>query len=104
MVPVGLLGLAMKTSRVRSVAGREDGVDVGDAVALGHLDGLRPGGERRDAVHGEAVLGVDHLVLRAGVGLAEEVDDLVRAHAADDPRRVEPADLADGVAQARRGR
>ena len=98
-MPVGLLGLAMKTSAVRSVQGGEDGVDVGAAVALGHLDRGGAGGERGDPVHAEAVLGVDHLAARAGVGLGEEGDDLVGAGAADDAGGVEAVHLADRPAQ-----
>jgi hypothetical protein len=41
MVPVGLLGLAMKISRVRLGAGGDQRVDIG-ALALAHLTGVAP--------------------------------------------------------------
>ena len=45
------------------------------------------------------MFGVDHLILGPGIGLAEEMDDLIRAHAADDAGRIEAMGLADRAAQ-----
>ena len=89
----------------RRAGGRcgEDGVDVGAAGGLGHLYGRGASGEGGDAVHAEAVLGMDHLGAQAGVGLAEEGDDLVRAGATDDTCGVGSVDVGDGGAEARVG-
>src|SRR6056297_4270282 len=45
------------------------------------------------------MLGMDHLIARSGIALAQKSNDLVAADAADDARRIEPVDLADGGAQ-----
>jgi hypothetical protein len=42
---------------------------------------------------------MDHLIAGAGVCLAQKVDDLVRARAADDPLRINVMHLANGGAQ-----
>ena len=77
----------------------EDRVHVHDPPALGQPHGPGAGGTRGDGIHAEAVLGVEHLVAVAGIGLRQQPQQLVRARAAHDPRRVEPVGLADGGAQ-----
>ena len=89
---------------MRSAAGGEDGVDVGVALGLAHLDRRGAGGERADAVHAEAVPAVDDLAPGPGVGLGQEGDDLVGAGAAEDARRVEAVHLGDRLRAGRRGR
>ena len=79
--------------------GVENAVDIHGALAFGHLDRVGPGGQRRDAVHGEAVGAVNDLGPGAAVGVAEKGDDFVRTGAADDPRGVEVVDLGDRLAE-----
>ena len=50
----------------------------------------------------EAVLGVDRLVAGADIGVGDQVQDLVRAGAADDPVRVQAIGAADRGAKRRR--
>jgi hypothetical protein len=95
----GVVGVGDEDEGGALAAGGEDGVDVGAALGLGHLDRGGAGGERADAVEAEAVLGVDHLGAGAGVALVEQGEDLVRAGAADDALGVEPVHGGDGGAQ-----
>ena len=55
----------------------------------GATTGVAPRGADGDRVDEEAVLGVDHLVARAEIAVRQQVEDVVRAGAADDAVRVE---------------
>ena len=56
----------------------------------------RPAGDR---INQEAVLGVQCLVARPGVGAGQQAQQLVRSGAADDPLRIERERLAECAAQ-----
>jgi hypothetical protein len=98
IVPVGLFGLARKTSFVRSFAAASSASTEARRSSSGAVTGVAPAA-RADRVHQEPVLAVEHLVPRPGIGLAQKCDDLVRAAAADHPRRIEPVRGGDGGAQ-----
>ncbi len=84
---------------MRPVTAGEQRVDVGAEVAVGRDHHFGAAAARGDVVDREAVADVDHLVARPGEGLRGEVEQLVRAGAADDPRRVDPVHRADRRAQ-----
>ena len=82
---------------------REDRVDVGGEFGLGRDDvfgAVRHGGDR---VHQEAVGGGDRLVAVAQIGVRQQIEDFVRAGAADDAVGIEPVGAADRLAQHPRG-
>ena len=82
---------------------REDRVDVGGEVGLGRDDVLGAVRHRRDRVHQKAVRGGDRLVAMAEIGVRQQIEDFVRAGAADDAVGVEPEGAADRLAQHPRG-
>jgi len=67
----------------------EDRVDVGGVVAVVDDDGLGTDATRGDLVDRETVADVDDLVAGAGIGARDQMQDLVRAGAVDDARRIE---------------
>ena len=78
---------------------REDGVDVGGEVGFGRddvLGAVRHGGDR---VHQKTVRGGDRLVALAEIGVRQQIEDFVRAGAADDAVGIEPVGAADRLAQ-----
>ena len=83
--------------------GRQDRIDIGGEVALGSHDRMGARRARGDRIHGEPVLRVDHLVARPCIGVGQQGKEFVRARAADDARRVEVVDLADGGSKLLRG-
>src|SRR6185312_13908948 len=78
---------------------RQEAVDIGGEIFLGHGD--RRGARRfgGDRVHEEAVPAVEHFVAGAGIAAREHADELVRAGAADDALRIEPVAPRQGLAQ-----
>ncbi len=80
-------------------AGTKDRVHVGDAFVLWHFDRGCPGGQRTDLVKRKPVFGVNDLIPRPGIGLAEECDDLVRSDSADDLVGVQVIHLCNRCAQ-----
>ena len=81
------------------VAGRQNGIDIRGAFPLGHFHRGRAHGQRRNPVHQETMFGEHHLILRPGIGLAEEGDDLVRSHATDHPPRIKAMHFGNRLAQ-----
>ena len=98
-MPVGLFGLAMKTIRVRGVTRARSASTSAVSSRSGAATGVAPTDMRADRVHQKAVPAVQHLVAGAGISAQQQRDQLVRAGAADDPRRVEPVLAADRLAQ-----
>ncbi len=79
--------------------GREDRIDVGGVVLLGRCDRLRAGAERGDGIDEKPVGGVDRLVTVAEIGVGDQVQQIVRAGAADDAAGIEPEGAPDRFAQ-----
>ncbi|RXT27701.1 hypothetical protein B5U98_02605 [Bosea sp. Tri-39] len=80
----------------------EDRVDIGGEVRLGHDHRLAAGGEDRDLVDEEAVLSEHALVAIAEIDLGDQLQQFVRAGAADDAVGVEAVAAGDRLAQLRR--
>src|SRR5205814_3063174 len=55
--------------------------------------------ESRDAINDESMLREDHFVAGTHVGTGEQRKQFLRAAAADNPLRIEPVKLRDGVAK-----
>ena len=81
---------------------REDGIDVGRQVLLRRHHRRRAGRLDRDRIDEEAVLGVNRLVTRLEEGIGEQVEDVVRTGAADDPAGIQAEGIADRLAKRRR--
>ena len=81
----------------------EDRIDVSGELALGGDHRRRAAAEYGDAIDEEAVLRVDALLTRSEVAMRDQVEQLVRAGAADNARRVEAVLAADRLAQLQRG-
>ena len=80
---------------------RQQGIDVSGEIRFWCRHWRRAGGLRRNGIHQEPVLAVDHLIAGAGIGLAQQADELIRTRSADHARRINAVDIADGVAQRR---
>ena len=80
--------------------GGEDRVHIGGVVLFrnDHRRGARR--QNRDAIDQKAMLGEDALVALVEIGGGGQMQHIVRAIAADDPRGVEPVAFGDGGAQA----
>ncbi len=96
---MGLAGLVMKTSRVRSSTSSSIFVDVDAVVGLGGAAHLGLAGARADAVGAERVLALHDVVARLEEGLVDQVQHLVGAAAQHQPLRLDPAARRDGRAQ-----
>jgi hypothetical protein len=68
-------------------------------AGIGHFDGVRAENLRHELVHEEGVLGGDDVVSGLQEGVADELDDLVRAAAHDDVAHFETKLLRQRVAQ-----
>ncbi len=78
---------------------REDRVDVGGEIGFGRDDVPGAVRHRRDRVDQETVGGRNRLVAMGEIGVREQIEDFVRAGAADDAVRVESEGAADRLAQ-----
>ena len=77
----------------------EQRIDVGAVVRVGRHHQRRAAAPRGDVVDREAIADVDHFVARPGEGLRGEIEQLVGAGAADDPRRIDAVQRAERRAQ-----
>ena len=82
---------------------RKDRIDIGGEVGLGRDDVLGAVRHGCDRVHQEAVGGGDRLIALAEIGVRQQIEDFVRARAADDAVGVEAVGAADRLAQHPRG-
>ena len=82
-MPVGLLGLATKTTRVFGRDGGQHGVEVVAVVLGGHDDELAAEQGGDDGIDGKAVLRDDHLGAGRQERVADELDDFIGAVAED---------------------
>ena len=89
-VPVGLAGLVMKTSRVRSSTAAEHRVDVDAVVGLGRDAHLGLAGARADGVGAEAELALHDVVAGLEEGLVQQGEELVGAAAEHEPLGLDP--------------
>ncbi len=80
-------------------AGGQKVVDVWRQIGVWRGDGRAAVCLRGEPVEGKTVVGKQHLLPLTGIGHAEKGDKLVRAVAAQDPRRVDVMPGADGGAQ-----
>ena len=81
----------------------QDRIDIGGEIGLGRDDVFRAVRHGRDRVHQKAVRGGDRLVALAEIGVRQQVEDFIRAGAADDAVGVEAEGAADRLAQHPRG-
>ena len=77
-------------------------IDVGGVVSLRRRDRRRARAERGDGIDEKAVGGMDRFIAVAEIGVGDEIQEIVRAGAADDSLGVKPEGAADRFAQ--RGR
>ena len=78
---------------------RQHRIHVGGVVALGGDHRGRARGQRRDAIHQEAVLGEQAFIARPEIGLGGDGQQFVRTRAADDAIGIYAMGRADGFAQ-----
>ena len=88
---------------VRGVTQLQDRIDIGGVVGLGRDDVLGAIRHGRDRIDQKAMRGGDRLVALLEIGVGEQIEDLVRAGAADDAGGIEPVGAADRLAQHPRG-
>ena len=76
-------------------------VHIDAVVRLRRIEHLRLAGPRANCIGAEGEFALNDVVAGLQIGLAEHVEDLVRAAAEDQPLRLQPEGLGDGVAQGR---
>ena len=97
----GIVGIGQEDDLRVLAGGLQQGVHVGGVVGLRRRDDLRARLHGHEAIDQEAVLGLDDLVAGIEIGPADQLQQFIRAGAADDAGRVELFRLGDGFAQLR---
>ena len=85
--------------RVFARDARQHAVDIGGEIALLRDHRLGAVGGNGDRIDEEAIFRIDRLIAGTQIGMGEELQDLVRARAADDVRRLETVARGDRLAQ-----
>ena len=98
-MPVGLFGLARKTILVFFVTAARIASTSAVKSVSGTTTGLRARAERHDRIDQKAVRGVDRLVAVGEIGVRQQVQQIIRARAADDALGIEPECPPDRLAQ-----
>ena len=98
-----IIGIGQEYDLGALAHGRQHGVDIGGVILLSRHHGACSRAKRGNGINQKAMRRVDRLIAIAQIGVGNEVQQIVRARAANNALGIKPEGAADCLTQRDRG-
>ena len=95
----GIVGIGEEHHARGRGHGSQQRIDIGAIILVGRHHRGRAAAPRGNIIDRKAIADIQHLVARPGEGLRRQIEQFVRTGAADNPRRINPMQRAQRLAQ-----